>query len=55
MTIEEIYEQNRHAQLERKWLKEDMKIADIYAKLFTVGVVIIVIVTGLIRAKMLGF
>lgn len=49
MTMEQVIEENRHAQLERKWLKEDMRLADFYAKLFTVCAVIIVIVTGLIR------
>lgn len=55
ITMTEVIEQNRHAQLERKWLKEDMRLASIYANLFTAGVVIFIIATGVIRAKMLGF
>lgn len=46
---------HRHMVLEHKWLREDMKLADIYANLFTAGVVIFVIVTGIIKAKILGF
>lgn len=47
-----VYEENRHARLEHKWLREDMKRAGFYANIVTAGVVIFVIVTGIIRIKL---
>lgn len=55
ITMIEVIEQNRHARLEHKWLREDLKQANIYGLTVAIIATIFVIVVGIIRAKVLGF